>query len=629
MLASRRKTDMIGIEISRNEALTMRVADYDYVSFEDHALYAKWRRPVSLLDQDGIVAFSSDDEDGMYTPWEAIEDAEATGGYALRGPKETDWAEGYLYADVTGKGTLSFKWNVTGDGDASFKVSEYGRIVRTRTMKYRDPETGEMRTVKTQYRDWDTIFGDGWYLPADEWREFSIQFSDTNPVHQVRWYSEGGNTAVVLRDFVWTPAPESMAIAFETNGGEAIAPTNVVPGAKYGDLPKLERVGYEFVGWYLDERLTKKAADSEYVAFSDHTLYARWRIPVSVLDIEGSVEFSTHEEYEVDEDDYVVLPWEAVEEPEAQRGYVLKSPDNGEGSLYANVTGLGTLSFRWRVSGDDKMGWQGFRISKAYEYYDEEEDEYYEDWDLIRDFGYVSVGLSAKWQDFSIACTAPTNEIEFYADSRGAAVSICDFVWTPAPEKMTVSFDTTGGGEIAPRDFVPGDTYGELPVPTFGEWTFLGWYENDLMGKKVEPGALVPFRENITLVAKWGKPANTFAADGLAEFTASGEVDTWWNVYMPDQGLLEVEPQGEVNTFDWGRRCSGTSSRIQATTTAEGYMQFQRYSPMVIWVIFMVSSFGNIRILNVVMEIIEFPFRFVCTLLMTLFEYLISLLLAL
>ena len=63
--------------------------------------------------------------------------------------------------------------------------------------------------------------------------------------------------------------------------------------------------------------------------------------------------------------------------------------------------------------------------------------------------------------------------------------------------------------------------------------------------------------------------------------------------------------------------------------SSEGYMQFQRYSPMVIWVIFMVSSFGNIRILNVVMEIIEFPFRFVCTLLMTLFEYLISLLLAL
>ena len=557
----------------RDEAMTTRVADYGRVSLEDHALYAKWIRPVSLLDQDGIVAFSSDDEHGIYTPWEAVEDAEAEGGYALRGPKETDGAMGYLYADVTGMGTLSFKWNVTGDGDAYFNVSEYGRIVRTRTRRYRDPETGEWRTEKISYQTWDTIFGDEGeeFQAADEWRELSIQFSNTNPVHQVRWYSEGENTAVVLRDFVWTPAPESMAIVFETNGGEAIAPTNVVPGVLYGDLPKPEHPGREFVGWYLDEGWTKQAADSEYVAFRDHTLYAKWRIPVSVLDIEGVVEFSTDEEYY---EDYIILPWEAVEDAEADRGYVLRGPGS-ESYLYAKVTGLGTLSFRWRVTGDAKSGWQRFQIGELYEYYDEVGDEYYEDWNLISDFGNVSFRSSAKWQDFSIVCTAPTNKIEFCAYGRDAAVNIRDFVWTPAPEKMTVSFDTTGGGEIAPRDFAPGDTYGELPVPTFGEWTFLGWYENDLTGKKVESGALVPFRENITLVAKWGKPANTFAADGLDGFTASGEVDMWWNVYTPNQGMLEVEPQGVVDSPEWGRWCEGTSSRIQATTTAEGYMQFR------------------------------------------------------
>ena len=95
-----------------DEGLTERAKGADLVVFRDITLYTKWIIPVSVLDAEGNVALSTDDESN--TPWEAIEDAETESGYTLRGPKESDWASGYLYADVTGIGTLSFEWNVDG-----------------------------------------------------------------------------------------------------------------------------------------------------------------------------------------------------------------------------------------------------------------------------------------------------------------------------------------------------------------------------------------------------------------------------------------------------------------------------------------------------------------------------------
>ena len=509
--------------------------------------FAAWADFNTALDCNGLTFTTG----GNANWFEQIDDVKV-GESALRSgaikSNDDTWEESWLETTVTNTGTLSFWWKVS---------SESGCDVLCVSVE----------------DEWKAeISGDeGW-----EQKSVIVVAGQT-----VRWkYSKDGSIDEGedrgwLDGIAFTPAPESMTVTFVTNGGEAIAPTNVVPGVLYGNLPKPERTGYEFVGWYLDEGLTKKVAGSEYVAFRNHTLYAKWRIPVSVLDIEGVAAFSTYEE---DEDRYGFFPWEAVEDAEADRGYVLHGPESSgysDSYLNAKVTGLGTLSFRWRVTGNSKNDWQYFKISKSYEYYDEGIDEYDEGWDLISDFDKQAFSPFATWRDFSIVCTAPTNTIQFYTYGRDAAVNIRDFVWTPAPEKMTVSFDTTGGGEIAPRDFVPGDTYGELPVPTFGEWTFLGWYENGLAGKKVESGVQVPFHENITLVAKWGKPANTFAVDGLAGFTASGEIDTWWNVYTPDQGMLEVEPQGVVESSEWGRWCEGTSSWIQATTTAEGYMQFR------------------------------------------------------
>ena len=61
--------------------------------------------------------------------------------------------------------------------------------------------------------------------------------------------------------------------------------------------------------------------------------------------------------------------------------------------------------------------------------------------------------------------------------------------------------------------------------------------------------------------------------------------------------------------------------------SSDGYMKFQRISPMILWGVFLLSALGRIPILSVVISVIEFPFSFVCNLVETLFSWLVSFLL--
>ena len=61
--------------------------------------------------------------------------------------------------------------------------------------------------------------------------------------------------------------------------------------------------------------------------------------------------------------------------------------------------------------------------------------------------------------------------------------------------------------------------------------------------------------------------------------------------------------------------------------SSDGYMKFQRISPMILWGVFLLSALGRIPILSVVISFIEFPFSFLCDLVQTLFSWLVSFLL--
>lgn len=93
--------------------------------------------------------------------------------------------------------------------------------------------------------------------------------------------------------------------------------------------------------------------------------------------------------------------------------------------------------------------------------------------------------------------------------------------WTPAPEKLVVSFDTDGGGEMPARIFEVGDVYGVLGVPVREGHTFLGWHEGDVLGAHVMEDRLVPSQAATTLYARWGHPVATAMRDAGLKFASS------------------------------------------------------------------------------------------------------------
>jgi hypothetical protein len=520
-----------------DEELTEKASSDSIVEFHDQTLYAKWIIPVSVLNADGLE-FSTQDDDWCL-PWVAVAEAGESGGYAVCGPIDRNYKGGYFYLWTTNcSGTLSYKYKVNGPSyDGSFEEYNY--------------QNGDYYYLSDASEDWQTrtirIYGDG---------ESDIR---------MRWWSASSRSALMLSDFVWTPAPESMTITFETNGGDEMAPTNVAPGITYGELPVPQKEGLEeFGGWYLDEDLTEKASSSALVDFRDQTLYAKWIIPVSVMNADG-LEFST-------DSDYGRLPWEAVAEEGSSGGYALRGPisqNYAEGLLYLRSLGIGTLTYKWRIDGETDNG--GY----FYEYNYERNSSY--------GFGFYE--CRNGWQTRSVRLYGDIEEgpaLQWSSSSRSAALMLSDIVWTPAPEMMTVSFDANGGTvSAAAREYSPGETYGrdgeeKLPLPTRKGFTFLGWRVGSADGAKVADGDVVPFEENIVLVARWGQAVSALNTKELTKFASSGD-GTWYAVDFGEAGkgaeivipaMTKKDKYGDYAYPVW------TKTTLQTTTVAAGYLSF-------------------------------------------------------
>ena len=530
-----------------DEGLTEKVLSNDYVAFRDQTLYAKWELHVSVLNADGLE-FSTDYDSEYYLPWEVVAEAGASGGYAVRGIIDPGYKGGYLYLWTTNRsGTLSYKWKAEGN----LEVASFN-----------------------EYNDQDESH---YYFPnADEnWQTRTVRFyGDGESEIKMNWRSASSGAALVLSDFVWTPAPESMVVTFVTNGGDEIAPTNVAPGVRYGELPVPQKEGSEvFDGWYLDEDLTEKVSRNALVEFHDQTLYAKWRLSVSLLDADG-LEFSTVE------DSAYNLPWEAVAEAGASGGYAVRGPtdpNQAEGRLYLRTYGIGTLTYKWRIDGNDNAGW-------FWEYNDEDGSYRYF-------YGYES---GKDWKTRTLCLYGDderVTELEWCSSSRNASLMLSDFVWTPAPETITVSFNANGGtvSGAEPRQYSPSETYGrggeeKLPTPVRKGYTFLGWREESMSGKKVSETDRVPLREAVTLVAKWGGPLSVLNSKILTKFTSSGD-DKWYAVDEPCMPTVaEVEPKGRVVARKSGSLCDDdtlyksmdpTISVLQTPIAVEGYLSFR------------------------------------------------------
>lgn len=202
-----------------------------------------------------------------------------------------------------------------------------------------------------------------------------------------------------------------------------------------------------------------------------------------------------------------------VQSDEVYRGATaLRSGQISDGEstwLETTVTGPGELSFWWKVSSE----------SVNYDYLDITVDG-----DTQEQIG----GMGRGWEEKRVLVKGKGPHTIRWAYQKDGSVSDgedCGWLdalsWTPAPEKLVVSFDTDGGGTIPAQTFEAGDVYGVLDVPTREGSTFLGWYEGDVLGSYVMADRLVPFQAATTLYARWGRPVATAMHDAGLKFATS------------------------------------------------------------------------------------------------------------
>ncbi len=509
-------------------ALTLKASDDDIIPFVNATLYAKWGIPVESMDTEDI-SFSTDGgwcvEEGTGQNGEDSIVSYANGTYwnGING----------LCANVTGAGTLAFKFKGT------YEYYYWHCYL----------------SVNGNYEPMSTLYRNG------EWQDCAIIIrGEPNNVQSIEWYAEDGKTA--LSDFVWTPAPETTTIAFETNGAGnfdsiVLASSNVV---QYLDiLPTISREGYVFVGWYLDPGFTERLDEDQIVGFDNVTLYAKWELSVEVLNTDD-MKFSAPEG----------SCWYARESSDANGGYAAtrwKSNQWVEDSfLKVNTVGYGTLSLNAAA-----MGWELVRIQYAINGEDVQDYHgkgfFYLDGDGVRSVDNLALQVVPD------SATA-TNEIAFGINSWDEVNdTLYNFTWTPAPESMTVSFDSAGGGNVAPRIYAPGDAYGELPVPARNGCTFLGWVNGNVLGGvAVREDDFVPFND-VTLVTKWA--ANEFTALPAA-FTDVA----FWPQESSVRQIVAADGSSVVEVaFDFGDEMFAMSE-MTAKTTCAGYLSFEVGVPL-------------------------------------------------
>ena len=73
----------------------------------------------------------------------------------------------------------------------------------------------------------------------------------------------------------WTS--KAYLIKFDSKGGTTVADCKVAHGETIGSLPQVEKTGYTFKGWFMDEDCTIEMTEQSVIS-GDMTLYAKWEI---------------------------------------------------------------------------------------------------------------------------------------------------------------------------------------------------------------------------------------------------------------------------------------------------------------------------------------------------------------
>ncbi|WPK13591.1 InlB B-repeat-containing protein [Lysinibacillus louembei] len=194
---------------------------------------------------------------------------------------------------VTENTTLYAKWAVN-----SYKVTfntNGGTAINTEIVHYGDKLKQPANPTKAEHTfvGWykDSGLNLPWNFVLDTVAEDMILYAKwaVNPPPTGGEGTTGPSTPEV-------PTPTKIKIAFDIGGGTILDTIEITYNTTIRDLPLPKKEGFEFLGWYQDQELTKKWSDETRV-IANMTLYAKWEEIKQPVTPQPSVPFNDVEQH--------------------------------------------------------------------------------------------------------------------------------------------------------------------------------------------------------------------------------------------------------------------------------------------------------------------------------------------
>ena len=297
---------------------------------------------------------------------------------------------------------------------------------------------------------------------------------------------------------------ETYIIDFDSNGGETVPSKNYTVETESFSLPKAERKGYTFQGWYDGDKTIKTI---EKGSTGDKELTAKWKV------IEYTVSFDSGGGSEVLDQTYTIEQGIASFKVPTRKGYTFQGWYGEEGIEVERIedgeTGNRTLTAQWKIDtytiDFDSNGGEAVSSNK----YTVETESF--SLPKAERKGYTFQGWYDGDKKIETIEKGSTGDKELTAKWKAI--------------EYTVSFDSAGGSEVTDQTYTIEQGIDSFKAPTRKGYTFQGWYDEE--GKEVER---IEDGEtgNRALVAKWTIITYTITFDDLAmdPITYTVESDT-------------------------------------------------------------------------------------------------------
>jgi len=343
-------------------------------------------------------------------------------------------------------------------------------------------------------------------------------------------------------------------VSFNMNDGEEgnIPPESieVTYDSTYGTLPTPTRDGYTFNGWYTSASGGTQVTEDTIVKTAyHHTLYAHWTANTYTVTFDangGSV--SLENKPVTYHGTYGTLPTPTRDGYTFNGWYTSASGGTKvESSTTVTTASNHTLYAQWTVNSytvtfNANGGGTPSPTSKPVTY-----GSTYGTLATVSRTGYTFAGwytaASGGTKVESSTTVGITSNQTLYAQ------------WTAI--SCTVTFDANGGScSTASKSVTYGSTYGTLPTPTNGYYTFEGWYTAASGGTRVTSSRSVTTSSDHTLYAHWTNvtalsvsPKSVWIANNGSTTTVTANVNpSSANVYWGTENSAVAEVSGGTIT---------------------------------------------------------------------------------